>query len=156
ETPTSCTVDPTGKDAVELPVILTLDTEGLTVGLDTNGNVAGFVKSPIFGLGPQVVDCGHDDTICTTAQNFGTVFELQAAANAGFRFVNWTSGTGGPCNGLTTAICDVTLSGNFTITPHYAAIPTGTLNVVTSSLGHVTLSGPHFPVPQSCFSPGCQ
>jgi len=63
----------------------------------------------------------------------GTVVDLVAMADSDYDFVNWT-GDVGTIDDVDSAITNITMSGNYSITSNFAAVPTTTLE------GHVTFA----------------
>jgi hypothetical protein len=76
-----------------------------------------------------------------TTHNEGTTVTLVAAANTGFRFVNWT-GTGAPTGAnATNATATITMSANRTITANFVRTFTLTVNRDPATSGSVTVNG---------------
>ena len=134
--PTFCTIDPTGQDQITVTTSFTLDNHILDVTDDTDGNVTGFVVSPIFGPGPEIIDCGDNsepqEKCGPPAVPFGTVFQLTATPDTGFTFDHWSTVPLTVCDGLTKTTCTFNLTADTQVTPHYRSIPLESINVTIS------------------------
>ena len=113
----TCTFVPSG-NAQNVSATFALIPYTLTVVSKSNGNVALSATDPI--------DCGNGETDCTSTLDYGTVVSLQAAPNAGSRFVSWA---GAICTGGAAANpCVFALKANTTVTPTFRDVSTVSLN----------------------------
>jgi plastocyanin len=122
-----------------------LNRHRLVVTNRTNGSVESVVPFP----DSSIIDCGNGDNICTSEQDFGTRVHVEAEANEGYFFVNWT-GTS-PCAvgaRATNSSCDFVLQGNNTLTPNYRARTVVTIDKEGNGAGLVT--GPGFSCGTDC------
>ena len=62
-------------------------------------------------------ECGNGESDCSHTLNYGTPVTLQAAANTGYAFVNWTGVT--CAGGATNATCAFVLKANTSVTPEF-------------------------------------
>jgi len=97
------------------------------VALTTSSTVGGSVTIP--GEGAFIYDGG-------------TVVDLVAEAQDGYRFVNWTGNVGAIAN-VNSASTTITVNDNYSITANFKHIPTGKVALTTSSTagGSVTAPG---------------
>ena len=70
----------------------------------------------------------------------GTVVDLLAAADTGYRFVSWTGDVGTITN-ANAANATITMNGNYTIQANFEAIPQYALNITSTEGGNVTEPG---------------
>jgi len=115
-----------------------LNRHSLAVTNRLNGSVVGTFGAP----DPFDVLCGSGDSSCATVQDYGTLVNLQATADTGNIFVNWT-GTS-PCSigaNATNPICSFPLSGNVTVIPNFRARTLVTLTKAGNGVGTVTGPG---------------
>jgi hypothetical protein len=115
-----------------------LNRHSLAVTSRSNGSVVGTFGAP----DPFDLLCGSGDSSCTTVQDYGTLVNLQATANTGNIFVNWT-GTS-PCSvgaNATNPICSFPLRGNVTVIPNFRARTLVTLVKAGNGVGTVTGPG---------------
>jgi hypothetical protein len=127
----------------------TLRGQLLTITRPSHGTVVS------TNLAPDVVDCGTATTDCSTVQDFNTLVNLQATADTGFVFANWT-GTS-LCSvgaGATNPTCSFQIQGNVTATPNFRAGTAVTLTKSGNGMGTVTAKGTLSPATVSC-GPTC-
>ena len=129
--------------------LFTLNHHRLDVTRRFDGTV---VSTNLIG---DVVDCGTLTNDCSTIQDFNTLVHLQATADTGLVFVNWT-GTS-PCSlgaRATNASCLFQIQGNVTATPNYRPGTVVTLTKSGNGKGTVGATGTLSPSPVSC-GPAC-
>ncbi len=108
----------------------TLNRHSLIVSNRSSGNV---VALP----GGTLIDCGNGDNVCAATLDYGTPVTLQATANPGFTFVNWT---GTVCAGSTNTSCFFQLKANASVAPNFRARTLVTIAKAGNGAG--TVSGP--------------
>jgi hypothetical protein len=110
-----------------------LNRQSLIVTDKSGGSVANTVALP----GGAAIDCGTSGNACSGVFDYGTAVSLQATADAGFVFVNWT---GTACAGSTNTTCAFALKSNVSITPNFRARTFVT--VIKAGTGSGTVTGP--------------
>ena len=93
--------------------------------LNTSGTAGGSVTTPGEG---------------TFTYDEGTVVDLVATPNAGYRFVNWTGNVGTIAN-VNAATTTITMSGDYSITANFEEIPEYDLTISSTEGGSVTTPG---------------
>jgi hypothetical protein len=100
---------------------------------------AGLVTTPTTFVDGFAVNCGSGQSDCADTLNYGMPVTLQAAANIGYTFVNWT---GVICaGGATNATCAFVLKANTTLTPNFRARTVVTVVKAGAGSGTVTSTG---------------
>jgi hypothetical protein len=125
-----------------------LNRHSITVTNRANGRVeSNFSPDPLANI-----ICGSGFSQCALDRAYGTSVRLQATANVGNVFVNWT-GTS-PCSvgaQATNPLCAFALKGNVTVTPNFSARTVVT--VVKDGDGTGTITGPGISCGSDCTEP---
>src|SRR6185312_4558209 len=113
-----------------------------------NGSVTGTFPAPDVAS----IDCGSGGNLCSTVQSYGTPVLLEATADPGNTFVNWT-GTS-PCSlgaRATNASCAFVLQGNVSVIPNFRLRTV--VNILKDGNGAGTITGPGISCGSRCSEP---
>jgi len=106
---------------------------------------ANFEEIPKYSL---ITSSTAGGSVTTPGEGFflydvGTVVDLVATPDGGYRFVNWT-GTVGTIANVNAASTTITMSGNYSITANFEEIPEYPLIISSTAGGSVTTPGEGF------------
>lgn len=132
-----------GWGASSSTVSSTNSTYRITAGSDTSKTAttiyAFFTRKPLL-----TVNCGSNGESASgsATNNAKTSYNLSATASSGYRFKEWTVGSGSVTfSDNTSATSTATISADATITATFEEIPAGELEVVAGANGKVKITG---------------